>query len=239
MIFTEKFYVGYSDINKKHELSNVSILKIFQDIACMHSSEVGDGMKHTKDRWFLTGYHIKVCKRPKYEERLTVVTWNREMKSGIASREVEFYNESGELAIIGLSNWVRMDGETLRPTRLSKEIAEKYQSEPERNNFASPWVAKLKECDTYLTKKECFIDRNWIDANEHMNNVFYIELATIALPEEIYQQGECNEFLITYRKAIPYGETVPCYYGEDELERTICIKSGDNGDVHAVVKMVK
>lgn len=237
MTFSEKFYVGYSDINKNHGLSNVSILKIFQDIACMHSSEVKDGMKDTKDRWFLTGYHIKVCKRPKYEERLTVVTWNREMKSGIASREVEFYDESGELAIIGISNWVRIDGETLRPTRISKEIADLYQSEPTRNNFESAWVPKLKECDNYLEKKEYFIDRNWIDSNDHMNNVYYIELATLALPEEVYEQGECNDFAITYRKAIAYGETVCCYYGQDEQEHTICIKSKENDEVHAVVKM--
>lgn len=237
MTFTEKFYVGYSDINKNYELSNVSILKMFQDIACMHSSEVGDGVKNTNDRWFLTGYHIKVYKRPKYEERLTAVTWNREMKSGIASREVEFYNENGELAIIGLSNWVRMNGETLRPTRLSKEIAEMYQSEPERKNFESAWVAKLKEYDSYLSTKECVIDRNWIDANEHMNNVYYIDLATLALPEEVYKQGECTEFIITYRKAIAYGETVCCYYGEDGNEKMVCIKSKENEEVHAIVKM--
>ncbi len=239
MTFTEKFYVGYSDINKNYELSNVSILKMFQDIACMHSSEVGDGTKNTKDRWFLTGYHIKVCKRPKYEEHLTAVTWNREMKNGIASREVEFYDESGDLAIVGISNWVRINGETLRPTRLSKEIAALYQSEPERKNFESAWVAKLKECDTYLEKKEYFIDRNWIDANEHMNNVYYIDLATLALPEEVYRQGECNEFMITYRKAIACGETICCYYGEDEKERMVCIKSKDCEDVHAIVKMYR
>lgn len=239
MTFQEKFYVGYSDINKNYELSNVSILKMFQDIACMHSSEVGDGAKVTKDRWFLTGYHIKVRKRPKYEERLTAVTWNREMKSGIASREVEFYDESGTLAIIGISNWVRMNGETLRPTRLSKEIVEMYQSEPERKNFESAWVAKLKECDTYLTKKEYFIDRNWIDANEHMNNVYYMDLAALALPEDVYKQGDCNEFVITYRKAIAYGETVCCYYGEEAGERTVCIKSKEEGEVHAIVKMKK
>lgn len=237
MTFQEKFYVGYSDINKKYELSNVSILKMFQDIACMHSAEVGDGVKHTNDRWFLTGYHIKVWKRPRYEERLTVVTWNREMKSGIASREVEFYNVSGELAIMGISNWVRMNGETLRPTRLSKEIVEMYQSEPERKNFESAWVPKLKECENYVAERTCFIDRNWIDANEHMNNVYYIDLATLTLPEEVYQQGECNEFLITYRKAIAYGEQVRCYYGEDGNERTVCIKSEDGTQVHAIVKM--
>uniref|UniRef100_UPI0040569299 acyl-[acyl-carrier-protein] thioesterase n=1 Tax=Agathobacter sp. TaxID=2021311 RepID=UPI0040569299 len=239
MTFTEKFYVGYSDINKDYKLSNVSILKMFEDIACMHSSEVGDGVKDTKDRWFLTGYHIKVLNRPKYEERLTAVTWNREMKSGIASREVEFYNESGELEIIGISNWVRVNGETLRPTRLSKEIAEMYQSEPERKNFESAWVAKLKECDSYMAKKEYFIDRNWIDANDHMNNVYYMDLAALAIPEEVYERGECNEFAITYRKAIAYGETVCCHYGEGAEERTVCIKSKEEEEVHAVVKMWK
>lgn len=239
MIFSEKFYVGYSDINRKFELSNASILKMFEDVACMHGSAVGCGMQETTSRWFLTAYHIRVHKRPKYEERVTVNTWSKEIKGFLAAREFEIYLEDGTLAVTANSNWTHINGETGKVERVPQEVADAYQSEKEKTNFDTVKLAKIKECQEYLGEREFYVDRNFIDVNHHMNNVCYLELANLVLPEEVYNQAACDEFEIMYRKAIPYGETVKCLYAETEDCYIVTFKSEDLSDMHAVVKYYK
>lgn len=239
MIYSEKFYVGFSDCSKNLKITNSSMLKLFENVACMHSTSVGDGIKNSLGRWFLTAYHVKVHNRPDNEDRVKVSTWSRNIKGGVASREFEVYNSSGELAVTATSNWVRISADDLRPERITDELAAMYESETERTNFGSPWIRKLRECDDYVFEKEVTIPRNFIDAHNHMNNVYYLELANLILPEEVYQKGECNEFEIMYRKAIEYGETIKCRYSETEDSYVIALKSQDDSELKAIIKLYK
>nr|WP_318706908.1 acyl-ACP thioesterase domain-containing protein [uncultured Treponema sp.] len=239
MVFTAKFYIGYSDINKDYNLTNTSLLKIFENVASMHSHVAKDDINESEGRWFLTGYHVKITKRPQYGETVTIKTWSRDMKGVQASREFEVYNEKNELCLTGLSNWIRINAKTLRLERISPEVYEAYGSEPERTNFNYSWIEKLKESEKTDYEKEFHIERNFIDANKHMNNVYYLDLATNILPEEVYQAGELNEFIIMYKSAIKYDETVNCGFATEDDGYRITIKSQDKSDLKAVIKMIK
>lgn len=239
MVFTGKFYIGYSDITKDSTLSNTSILKLFENVASMHSRVANDDINESDGRWFLTGYHVKITKRPVYGETVTINTWSRDMKGVQASREFEVYNEKGELCLTGLSNWIRINAKTLRLERITPELFEAYGSEPDHTNFNYSWIEKLKESETPDFDKEFHIERNFIDANNHMNNVYYLDLVTNILPEEVYQAGELNEFLIMYKSAIKYDETVNCSFAAEDDGYRITIKSQDKSDLKAVIKLVK
>lgn len=239
MVFTGKFYIGYSDITKDSTLSNTSILKLFENVASMHSRVANDDINQSEGRWFLTGYHVKITKRPVYGETVTINTWSRDMKGVQACREFEVYNEKGELCLTGLSNWIRINAKTLRLERISPELYEAYGSEPDHTNFNYSWIEKLKESETPDFDKEFHIERNFIDANNHMNNVYYLDLVTNILPEEVYQAGELNEFLIMYKSAIKYDETVNCSFAAEDDGYRITIKSQDKSNLKAVIKLVK
>jgi len=240
MVYSNKFYIGYSDITKSFGLSDTSILKLFENIASMHSKIANDDITQSDSRWFLTGYKVKINKRPAYGQYVSINTWSREMKGIQASREFEIYDEAGELCIRGLSNWVRINIKTGRLERITQEVYDAYQSEPEKTNFGSSWLEKLKEPETSDFEKEFHIERNFIDANNHMNNVYYMDLATIILPEELYQNKEIKEFEIMYKSAIKYDETVNCSFA-NSLEQENCsfvtIKSQDKSDLKAIIKL--
>lgn len=239
MVFEEKFYIGYSDINKDYKLSNTAVLKLFENASCMHSALAGESMRTSVCRWFLKSYHVKIFSRAEFEEKATVKTWSRNIKGASAAREFEIYRENGELSAVALSNWARINCETMRPERISAETFAAYGSEPERTNFDSPWIDKLKEPDSFEAEKEIFIDRNFIDANNHMNNVFYLDSAVLALPESVYQKGECSEFEIMYKKAVGYGERVKCLFTETDNEYIVTVKSADLSECHAVIYFYK
>ena len=238
MIFKENFYVGYSDINHSIKLSNVALLRYFENIACMHGSLVGDGFNQSPAVWFLTGYHVKIHSRPDFEERLLGHTWSSAMKGFTSAREFALYREDGTLAVSALSNWARIDRASGRPVRLTDELFEQYGSEKPSGRFENAWLGRLGECENYSSVRDFYIDRNFIDANLHMNNVHYLEIANLVLPEELYVD-EPNEFSIRYRKAVTYGETVKCLYGESGEGCTVAMKSEDSDELRAIVLFYK
>lgn len=236
MVYSEQFYVGYSDVNTQLRLSNSALLRYFEDIASMHGTSVGDGPLDSPYRWILLVYHVCVHSRPIYGERVTVKSWNRAVKGVTSCREFELYDEKGDLAVTAISNWVRVDSETGKLQRLGEAIGEQYGSEA-RGNFDSAWIPKAKEPAAYEYEKQYFIDRNFIDANHHMNNVYYLDLADCVLPQAAYDRG-CDTFSIYYRKAVLYGETVTCCYAADESGDTVAVK-GAEGDVRAIIWLGK
>lgn len=239
MVFTQPFFVGYSDINKELGLSNTAILKYFENAASLHGSTVGNGLGTSPTRWFLTAYHVKILKRPRYEDRGQLETWSREMRGVTASREFALYDQNGELAVSALSNWGHINIETGKPERIPADFSDRYGSEPARTHFGQLRLGKLKECDTYLTQQAVAIPRYFMDANRHMNNVNYLDLASLVLPEEVYALPESCEFEIAYKKAITYGETVQCLYGQTQDSWYVTIKSQDLTDTKAVIRLYK
>ena len=161
------------------------------------------------------------------------------MKGVSASREFEIRGEDGKLQVVALSNWARINISTGKLERMSPEAFARYESEPERHNFDEAWVSKAHDINDYSLEREFFIDRNLIDPNRHMNNVYYLDLALRTIPEDVYLRGDTNEFTITYRKAIAYAETVRCLYCEDDTSYTVAVKSQDMSDTRAVIKLNK
>lgn len=237
MVYTQQFYVSYSDVDTRLQLSNRGLLRYFEDIASMHGTAVGDSPLTSPYRWVLLSYHVRVHSRPIYAQQVTVKSWNRAVKGVTSCREFELYDAAGNLAVTAISNWVRVDAATGKLQRLGEAVAEQYGSE-DRGNFDSPWIPKRKEPAVYDEEKQYFIDRNFIDANHHMNNVYYLDLAECALPQAVYDRGSCDIFSIYYRKAVLYGEQVTCCYAAEEAGDTVAVK-GPEGDVRAVVYLEK
>ena len=45
MIFSEKFYIGYRDIDSNLKIKNSAILNFFEDISGMHATQAGEGLR--------------------------------------------------------------------------------------------------------------------------------------------------------------------------------------------------
>ena len=152
-MINEKFYVGYSEINKDFKVSNVALLNMFQDTTTIHGKIAGDSLKNSDGAWFLTAYKVKIFDRPDWEKYVNVSTCSRGIKGFLASREFEIRDESGNLQVAALSNWVRINKHTQKIERITPEIASSYKQE-DMSNFESEWISKLVECDRVDFEKE-------------------------------------------------------------------------------------
>ena len=237
MIVTENFYIGYRDIDTNLKITNTAILNIFEDIAGMHAKKAGEDLKTSDTTWILTGYKVKINKRPEFEDRVIVHTWPTSMKNITAAREFEIQNENGEVLISGLSNWAHIDLKTKKLTKVTEELAQGYGVEESKTNFNELKLKKITEPENYLYEKSYVIDWNWIDANEHMNNIYYMELVQMVLPEDVRKNISISSFEIMYKKEIKYNEKVRCFVSKDETSYTVTIKNEDLTELNAIIKL--
>ena len=239
MVVSKKFYIGYRDVDCNFKMKNSSILGLFQEIAGIHANKCGEGNKDSNTAWVLTAYKVSIMKRPVYGETIDVITWGREIKGFTAVREFELRNETGELLVCAISNWAHIDIAERKLTKVTPELIEGYGLEPDHKNFEEMKIKKLEEPENYSNEREFYIDWNWLDVNMHMNNVHYVEIAEMMLPEEIKVKNDYSGIEIMYKKEIKYKEKIKCMYAETKDEYIVTIKNEDLSELHAIIKLTK
>ena len=238
MIFEKDFYVGYSDVEEHYELTNKSILRFLQDAACVQSVKIGDSQNTRSMMWFILSYRVDVIKRPIYDDTIRIRTWARHFKGPFAVREFEILNEAGEVVATAVSNWGRINGETLKLQDLSEDVVRRYDAEPDRTNYVGDgWLKKLPAPEKSDLTRLLYIDRNFIDANHHMNNIFYMDMVNMVLPEAVFRAPQANTFEIMFRRANEYGETVQCHYAEEPDAHVVYINSEDDTQLRTVIRL--
>lgn len=241
----QDFYVGLSDTNTKQELTETSLLRFLEDIAGMHSEKVGYGassIDKTKRTWILLSWKVRIFKRPKMNETVTVETWSRLIEKFYAYRDFRVYDSNKNLVAIATSKWIYIDIENGRIVKVSEEVSSCYESENESvfDELEGANDIKLKEPELEILNEIDFkITRNLFDINNHVHNIYYMDIAKEALPEDVYLNNEFNDFEIMYKKEIKASKetnnNVKVYYTKEDDKHFACIKTGDV--LHAIIRL--
>ena len=239
MIYTEKFKIPLKDIGKDNKIKNRAVLEILENIACYHSDLVGYGVnniKETKVTWILLDWKLKVINRPTYGQVLTVNTWGKGMNKFFTYRDYEIYDNNNNLCAIATSKWALIDTEKGKMSRLTENIINAYKPE-KKTVFEEKSLDKVKIPEEFSNTIKYEVIRKDIDINNHMHNLYYLDLAYEALPDEIYNKKPFDYVRITYKKEIKLGEKVNCKYVEQDGKYVIVIKSEDETVIHAIVEL--
>lgn len=240
MFVEHKFYVGLSDINTEKELTNTCLLRYLEDVAGLHSEIAGYGvtdMNTTRRSWILLSWKVELKQRPLVNDTLTVRTWSRCIDKFYAFRDFEVKNQYDEIICIATSKWVFIDIDKGKLVKVSDEVAQKYKPEIDYKVFEEHDLPKLKEPQEQLSKINFKITRNLIDINKHLHNIYYLDIAKEALPEEIGISNELNYFEIMYKKEIKLGDTVKAIYTKENDYHYVIIKSEDESILHAIIRL--
>lgn len=236
IIFTTQEQIEYLDVDRNNKLTNKAIINIMQDVAGGHSEVIHDGL-NDKERigtaWILLNWKVKVYSRPKYKDILTINTWARKLEKCFSYREFEIYCKE-KLVAKAESKWVLVNANTGRITRIPLDLIEKYEPNDSKV-FEDEIEEKLQEPQDEKLVYEEVVCRTKIDTNNHLNNVYYLDLATESLPEEVYEKEELNNIEIMYKRASKYKEKLQCYYAKED-KHVITIKDQEN-NIHAIVKL--
>ncbi len=239
MIVEERFFVGYQYVGADLKITNSSILRLLEDMACYHGMLAGEDIRTSPTAWLLSAYKVIVKRRPEYNERIVVRTWSRECRNFFACREFEILNEAGETLVCAISEWAHYNKVEGKLEKVSDELREAYRSEPDRTNFGPFRTKRLKEPESYISESEFTIGRNWIDSNKHMNNVYYLDLAEMSLPDELADGCDADEFEIFYRQQIKCGDKVKCKMADTPENVQVSVVSEDGETLHAQICLAK
>lgn len=240
MFVEHKFYIGLSDINSLKELNNTCLLRYLEDTAGIHSEIAGYGitdMNTTRKSWILLSWKVKVKKRPLINDTLTVKTWSRAINEFYAYRDFEVRNQYNEIVSIITSKWVFIDIDKGKIIKISDEVSKNYKQEINSSVFKEKDLEKLVEPSEYSSSTLFKITRNMIDINKHLHNIYYLDIAKEALPEEVALGNELNDFEIMYKKEVKLGETVKALYSFKDNYHYVVIKSEDEKRIHAIIRL--
>lgn len=237
--FEHDFEIGLRDIENPNYLSNKAILAFFENIGSYHSDSINFGLNEiprTNSSWVLLGWKVKVLKRPIYGDKLHIVTWARNTEKFSTYRDYEVYNQNNELVVIGTSKWVLVDTNTGKLRHIPDEIIKLYC--PDTKTAFPPeesMLTKLSDSNNYESLSMYIVNRSQIDLNNHMHNLYYLDMAYEALPAEVYKNKTFNFFEIAYKKQIKLHDTVKCYYVFEENTHKVIIEGLDDKKIHAII----
>lgn len=146
--------------------------------------------------WVLYRMHIRIDRFPSRWQHVVVNTWPSSGDGIRAFRDYELMSESGDVLGVGISQWMVLNIDTRRPTRIPKEIldmgleVEKHMLPTDKITFP-----EMEEADRSVSY---IVSRNDLDMNQHVNNVTYIEWMTGFMPDDLPIDSQCDEINIQY-----------------------------------------
>ena len=127
--------------------------------------------------------------------------------------------------------------ETGKMAGISQKVLDAYQVE-EKHVFEEKDMDKIKAPDNYESSIKYTVIRKDIDVNKHLHNLYYLDLAYEALPEEVYEQERpFDNVRIMYKKEVKLGEQVECQYTKQGQKHIVTIKNKDNTKIHSVIEL--
>ena len=207
--FAETCRTATYDCTFQSKLSPVTALNWFQEIAQLHSEELGLGFSFMEEKglaWFLVKYDVRFIRYPVYDQRLIIETEAVAFDRFAAHRTFRLLSQTGELMVEADSEWMMLDRDTGRVLRLNTIPELAAYKTAEKSEFK---MRRLEKIDGPADQNKEFQVRYLdIDYNGHVNNVKYLVWAIETLPPEIINREEIERVRIIYKNQAFYGGTV-------------------------------
>lgn len=238
MILKQDFRINLSMLSKNNHISNKSFLTILQDIAEMHSASIGAGVTNiyeTHFSWALLNWKVKILKRPKYGDVITVNTWSRYNTKLYSYRDFEVYDSDGNVIAIATSKWILIDAYNHKIARITDDLISKYKPE-DRSVFGIVELEKMREPLHFESSTPYIIRKSDIDINNHVNNLCYMDMALEAFPGGKNDFDSFNEFEILYKHQIKFNDEIVLKYSVEDGKNIITIKDTQDR-LHSIITL--
>ncbi|MCO0832069.1 thioesterase [Fructobacillus sp. W13] len=233
--------VEYYQVDLSRKLS----LSMMLNLAILCSRKQGEHLKvgyQETDRrglgWVILQYDVKIKRRPKLGETITIETKAGEWGSYFAQRGFYFKDESGEVIIDMDSLWALINLESRRMIKLPLDLVQPYGGEERKRLEKMVRIPKIKD-------EEPDFDRNYqvrfldIDGNKHVNNSKYLEWMLDVLPLDFLKENEPNGFSIRYENEVHYGHQVESQAKVLDNETKHRILNGAQTSAEALISWAK
>jgi medium-chain acyl-[acyl-carrier-protein] hydrolase len=240
-VFQEDYRTSFTHIGVQNVLTNKSFLLLMENLAGLHSSYCGFSFKDLAGEhltWIILGWKLKVLRRPKDEETVTIKTWARYFNKVFVLRDFKMYDDDGNLCAIATSKWCLINQDIGKIAPMPSNIAEIYHGLNAESVFDIDDLPRIQVPESAPIAKENYRIRKFdLDLNKHVHNLNYLNFAYEVLPEDVFYGPEKNNVEITFRKELKYNQVIHSFLYKEGDTYTIVIKDETEKTVHAIVKL--
>lgn len=186
-------------VNRYGVLSTSYLFYQIQDIAWEHAEILGfgyDKLQQEQQFWVLSRLLVKVERRPKWGEKITIETWPSGSDGFLAHRDIHFLDEKGNSLIRATTSWLILNLKTKRISRFSDYENFPFYDERVFEGFAGK-VASPKSEEKLAFTPVLF---NEIDINQHFNSGRYLERIIDSYSFDFHKDYKLVEFEINFAK---------------------------------------
>ncbi|MEG0570408.1 MAG: thioesterase [Oscillospiraceae bacterium] len=222
----------FYDCDNKANARISSVMKYIADIAGLDYKEKGYSHEWLWENGYvflLSKVSLRINKIPKSEEKIVIETWEKGTKGPLFYRDINIYSQEGEKLVEASTAWILanpVSRKILRP----EEFSGKTHEHPEKAAQVLE-VGKIKnDCDLIFRgiRKIVYSD---IDANNHVYNAVYADIACDFLPHEIMDK-EVTDFRINFKHEAVLDDEISMFYSKNgdtvyvygEVNEEICFE---------------
>ncbi len=189
-----------------------ALANALQEVAGLHAAELGVGIQALQQEghtWMLGRLALDLVRPPAWREACVLTTWPSGVRRKLlAERQFALETAEGESLLTASSEWLYVDfikGRLLRAPESVQALAH-----PGVLNFGlcAERFPEVEAKAGAVAEKTFTVRRSEIDANNHVNNVHYLEWMLESLPEEVYFQATPKKLDIEYKQAAKLGDEV-------------------------------
>lgn len=226
--------VRYSETDENENLTLLAILNYFQDCSTFHAEDAGVGydvLKKTGCFWVLNYWQIDVYRYPKLCEKIRIGTSPYDCKGFLGFRNFYMDDGEGKRAAMGNTLWTYLNLKSGKPDRVPENVIEAYGEMRKMDMEYEPRKIKVPEGISSRKEEPFEVKRQYLDANNHVNNGQYVQMALDYLKKGF----RVDRMRAEYKKAALLGDTIcPTVY-EDEGYCAVSLNDSEDRE-YAVVE---
>lgn len=198
--------IRFSECDSDGKLAVTSLLDYFQDCSTFQSEDLGIGVKPLHKRgtmWVVNSWQIDIIRLPELGDVVETATVPYDIKGFFGKRNFFMTDPSGKFLAKADSLWTYISKEKGTPERIPADILDGYRMEPKLEmDYQGRKIACPRDDDSGEACEKIMITEHLLDANHHVNNGRYVELAAGLVPEV----KEIGRLRVEYRKQAYRGD---------------------------------
>lgn len=206
--------IGYSEVDSYYKLRLDHIFSHFQNIADLHSKDMGTDGEALLDKsnvfWVLTKVKLKIAEIPRFSESIAIETWPLKAKGVRYDRDF-LLSDGNKPLVMGSSEWCTLEYTTRKLRRVDSVAYPQDMPFREDRSGAGEFL-RVKETvydtDFHHFYRSSFVD---IDTNKHTNNVAYLRMVLNCFSPDEFEAMGLDEFQINFLSQTFYGDEIKIY----------------------------
>jgi medium-chain acyl-[acyl-carrier-protein] hydrolase len=208
-IWSESFKIRSYEVSTTNLASPAALCRYLQEAAGIHASKLnvaGEMLEEQDLMWVLSQLRWQMDSTPAWHDEITIETWPTKRTRGIrAHRDFRIYGATGNQIGQASTMWLLLARKSRRPIRIPNFL-DHYQSAGLPDDLLNS--RELSVLSETQLSKEYEVRVSDLDANQHVNNVCYVEWALDTLAYEFSRTHRVSDLEISFLGEGKYGDTI-------------------------------